>query len=138
MGRKRARDEFFKVMFEADMKNESIYAVAQNYVKREDTEIDGEEEEFIVSYAKKMEDYKSEIESVIESSMKGWKLDRIGVIERVLLKFATFELIKEKESVGYNIVVNEAIEIAKKYGDEKTHEFINGVLANIIKEQGIE
>lgn len=137
MGRKRARDEFFKVMFEADMKNESIYAVAQNYVKREDAEIDGEEEEFIISYAKNIEDSMAEVDKVLEESMKGWKLERVGVVERVLLRFSTYELIKEKEKVGYNIVVNEAIELAKKYGDEKTHEFLNGVLANIIKVNGI-
>jgi transcription antitermination protein NusB len=138
MGRKRARDEFFKVMFEADVKGDSIYAVAQNYVKRDDIELDGDEEDFIITYAKKIEDSINEIDSSLENSMKGWKLDRVGVIERVLLRFATYELIKERESVGYNIVVNEVIEIAKKYGDEKTHEFINGVLANIIKEESIK
>lgn len=138
MGRKRARDEFFKVMFEADMKNESIYAVAQSYVKRDDIELDGDEEDFIINYAKKITDSIPEIDTILEKSMKGWKLDRVGVTERVLLRFATYELIKESESVGYNIVVNEVIEIAKKYGDEKTHEFINGVLANIIKEESIK
>ena len=100
MGRKRARDEFFKVMFEADMKNESIYAVAQNYVKREDAEIDGEEEEFIISYAKNIEDSMAEVDKVLEESMKGWKLERVGVVERVLLRFSTYELIKEKEKVS--------------------------------------
>lgn len=132
MSRKRAREEFFKMLFEADVKEESLVTVAEDFVTREEFEIGAEEKDFIKGYAENMEKFSKEIESVLDNNLKGWSLNRIGVVERVILKFAAYELLKEKE-VGYQIVVNEAIELAKKYGDVKSYEFINGVLANIIK-----
>jgi len=132
MSRKRAREEFFKLLFEADVKDESLVVVAADFVTREEFDLGDEDKKFIKGYAENMENFSQEIENVLENNLKGWSLNRIGVVERVILKFAAYELLKEKE-VGFQIVVNEAIELAKKYGDVKSYEFINGVLANIIK-----
>ncbi|MFA6708070.1 MAG: transcription antitermination factor NusB, partial [Fusobacterium sp.] len=62
--------------------------------------------------------------------MEGWSYDRIGVVERALLKSAVYELMFEK--TPKEIVINEIIELAKKYGDAKSYEFLNGVLAKIL------
>ena len=59
-------------------------------------------------------------------------MDRISLIDFALLKLAVYE-IKYKE-VPYKVVINEAINLAKKYGEEKSYIFINGVLANIVKD----
>lgn len=134
MGRKRAREDFFKVLFEADAREEKNSIVAAEYVKREEFDLGEEEKEFIINYAKNLDETNDEIENKVQNSLIGWQLGRIGVVERVILKLAAYELLKQKE-IGYQIVVNEAIELAKKYGDVKSYEFINGVLANIIKKE---
>jgi len=134
MGRKRAREDFFKVLFEADAREEKNSIVAAEYVKREEFDLGEEEKEFIINYAKNLDETNDEIENKVQNLLIGWQLGRIGVVERVILKLAAYELLKQKE-IGYQIVVNEAIELAKKYGDVKSYEFINGVLANIIKKE---
>ena len=134
MGRKRAREDFFKVLFEADAREEKNSIVAAEYVKREEFDLGEEEKEFIINYAKNLDETNDEIENKVQNLLIGWQLGRIGVVERVILKLAAYELLKQKE-IGYQIVVNEAIELAKKYGDVKSYELINGVLANIIKKE---
>ena len=64
-----------------------------------------------------------------------WDISRISKVNITLLKLATYEIVYAK--LPYKVVVNEVVEIAKKYGDENSPSFINGVLANIIKQAGI-
>ena len=122
------------MLFEADAREEKNSIVAAEYVKREEFDLGEEEKEFIINYAKNLDETNDEIENKVQNLLIGWQLGRIGVVERVILKLAAYELLKQKE-IGYQIVVNEAIELAKKYGDVKSYEFINGVLANIIKKE---
>ena len=61
-----------------------------------------------------------------------WKIERISKIDVVILKLAIYE-IKYKE-VPYKVAINEAEELAKKYGEENSKTFVNGVLASIVKE----
>lgn len=64
-----------------------------------------------------------------------WDISRISKVNTALLKLATYEIVYAK--LPYKVVVNEVVEIAKKYGDENSPSFINGILANIIKQTGI-
>ena len=82
-------------------------------------------------YRKGMAEHQEEVAEKIEAAMTDWDLPRIGYVEKSLLKIAVYEIYFEDLPV--EIIVNEAVEIAKIYGDVKTHEFINGVLAKVIK-----
>ena len=62
-------------------------------------------------------------------------MDRISKIDLAILKVAIFELGYTK--VPYKVVINEAVELAKKYGDDSSKSFVNGVLASIVKEKKI-
>jgi N utilization substance protein B len=74
---------------------------------------------------------KDELVELIEANMENWTFDRLGNVEKALLVFSVYELVNKK--VGIEIAVNEAVELAKKYGDNKSFEFINGVLANVVR-----
>lgn len=77
-----------------------------------------------------------EILKLISQNLKEkWDISRISKVNTALLKLATYEIVYAK--LPYKVVVNEVVEIAKKYGDENSPSFINGVLANIIKQTGI-
>lgn len=77
-----------------------------------------------------------EILKLISQNLKEkWDISRISKVNTALLKLATYEIVYEK--LPYKVVVNEVVEIAKKYGDENSPSFINGILANIIKQTGI-
>lgn len=79
---------------------------------------------------------KEEILELISQNLKEkWNISRVSKINITLLKLATYEIVYTE--LPYKVVVNEAVEIAKKYGDDTSPAFINGVLANIIKQTGI-
>ena len=79
---------------------------------------------------------REEILELISQNLKEkWDISRVSKINITLLKLATYEIVYTE--LPYKVVVNEAVEIAKKYGDDTSPAFINGVLANIIKQTGI-
>ena len=71
-----------------------------------------------------------EIDERIESRAENWKLSRMGRVEQALLRLAVYEVLYEKLPTG--IAINEAVELAKVYGQESTPSFVNGVLARVI------
>lgn len=75
------------------------------------------------------------IESISKNLTEKWELGRISKINLSLLKLATYEMVYGE--VPYKVVINEAVELAKKYGDENSPSFINGILANIVKQTGV-
>lgn len=83
-----------------------------------------------------IEKNKEEIQSLISQNLKEkWDITRISKINVTLLKLAIYEIVYKK--LPYKVVVNEVVELAKKYGDDNSPSFINGVLANVIKQCNI-
>ena len=74
----------------------------------------------------------AEIDNLIEKSVVNWSTDRIAKVDLGILRLAAYEL-KWREDIPNKVVVNEALEIAKAYSTDKSPQFINGVLGNIIK-----
>lgn len=76
-----------------------------------------------------------EIQSEYEPYLKNWSFDRLTKVDSSLLLVAAYEL-SERDDAPYAVVINEAIELAKRYGGEGSSKFINGVLANFVKGKG--
>ncbi len=68
------------------------------------------------------------IDEVLTGKLENWSLDRLPKIERTVLRLATYELLYN-EDVPHKVAVNEAIELCKIFGDEKSGRFVNGVLS---------
>ena len=64
-----------------------------------------------------------------------WKLSRISKMDLAILKLAIYEI--KFSDVPYKVSINEAVELAKKYGEDKSKNFVNGVLASIVKENNL-
>ena len=74
-----------------------------------------------------------EIRGLIEKNLKAdWKLDRISKIDLSLLKLAIYEIKYKK--IPYKVAINECLELSKKYGEESSKNFVNGILASVVKE----
>lgn len=131
VGRRLTRDELFKIVFEAEILNKNIAESYAEYLRREEALKNTNEIQFIEKYIKGISDNINLIKSEIKGNMENWELQRIGNVERALLIISTYEVLKEE--LATEIIVNEAVELAKEYGEVKSHEFINGVLAKIIK-----
>lgn len=89
--------------------------------------------EYINDVVKGIESNKEEILSLIEKNLKSdWKLERISKVDLSLLKLAIYEI--KHKNLAFKIVINEVVELAKKYGEDQSKNFVNGILASIVKE----
>lgn len=129
-GRRLAREELFKLVFQSELLKEDMKQIFENYSREEEIIKNKKDLEFIKKYAEGISLSYQEIKKVISEKMENWNFERIGTVERALLIMSVYELLKE--DTPHEIVVNEAVELGKEYGDTKTYEFINGVLAKII------
>ena len=80
--------------------------------------------------------YNTEIEKAISENIKSdWNINRISKIDLTLLKLGIYEIVYSK--LPYKVVINEVVELAKKYGDDNSKSFVNGVLASIVKKSEV-
>lgn len=127
------RDLAYKLIYSLEIqKDENLEEQIELYLKSNDIT-----EKKTIVYIKDcvfgIQENQEEINKVIESCLKpDWKIDRISKINLSLLKLAVYE-IKYKE-IPFKVEINEAVELAKKYGEEKSARFVNGALANVVKE----
>ena len=72
-----------------------------------------------------------ELDAVVENNAKGWKLSRLAKIDLSILRLSIYE-IKYRSDIPYNISINEAVELAKRYGTEDSGSFVNGILSKAV------
>jgi transcription antitermination factor NusB len=72
------------------------------------------------------------LDSMIKSSSKNWRLERMSVVDRNILRLASYEILF-MEDIPYKVSIDEAVELGKKFGAEESGGFINGILDNILK-----
>lgn len=133
MKRTKTRENAFKLIYSSEiqknMDEEQIELFLQEYEIEEKEEI-----QYIKKVFNGVKENEEEITTLIERNLKAkWTMDRISKINLVILKLAIFELIYSK--IPYKVVINEAVELAKKYGDDNSKAFVNGILASIVKEK---
>lgn len=133
MSRSAMREQAFKLIYSLEIQKKENYE-EQIELFLESNNIQNKETiEYIRDAILGIQENKEEILSQIEKNLKSdWRLDRISKIDLAILKLAIYE-IKYKE-LPYKVVINEAVELAKKYGEDTSKNFVNGILASVIKE----
>lgn len=134
MNRSEMREQAFKIMYSLEIqKNENLEEQLELYI--ESNEIKDESAvEYIKDAVLGIEENKKEILGNIEKNLKkDWKIERISKIDLVILKLAIYEI--QYKEIPYKVVINEAVELAKKYGEDNSKNFVNGILASIVKEK---
>lgn len=92
--------------------------------------------EYVKDSAQAIKEHNEEISKLIEENLKtGWTRDRISTVDLSLLKLAIYEINYLK--TPYKIIINEIVNMAKKYGEENSGSFVNGVLASIVSKSNI-
>ena len=119
-----------QALYEVDHGQATIEEALQNILEQES--IVKDTSDFAYELAVGSFSKKDTIDSIIKKHSKGWSLERIGGVDRNILRLAIFELLDNKTPP--QIVINEALELAKKYSSEEAAKFINGVLGGYIKE----
>lgn len=133
MSRKKARDNAFKCVYELEFcdKNDVEKVLKYCYEENENTE---EEIAYIDQVLKGVLENISNIDKLILSNLKNWTLDRIAKIDLAILRIAIFEIMYMQD-IPEKVSVNEAVELAKEYGNNDSRAFVNGILAKILKDK---
>ena len=135
MKRSAIRELTFRLVYSLEIqKTDDLEEQIELYLQCNDVEDDGAKE-YIKDVVIGIKENNADIQGLIEKNLKAdWKIDRISKIDLSLLKLAIYE-IKYKE-IPYKVAINESLELAKKYGEETSKNFINGILASVVKEIG--
>ena len=135
MNRSAAREKAFKLIYSLEIqKKEMINEQIDLYIENENI-VDENTIEYIKFIVNGIYDNIEEINKKISKNLKsGWSIHRISKIDLALLKIAIYEIIYT--DTPYKVAINEVIELSKKYGEETSPNFINGVLASVVKESG--
>lgn len=97
------------------------------------TEVEnGKVREYVKDIAKGIKEKDEEITELISKNLKtGWTIDRISTVDLSLLKLAIYEI--KYGEIPYKIAINEAVNLAKKYGEDQSPSFVNGILAKVVE-----
>ena len=132
MNRSAAREETFKLLYSLEIQKEDLKEQTEIYL--ENAEISDENtKKYMSEIVEGIENNIKDIENKISENLKkDWKIERISKINLVLLKLAIYEILYTE--TPFKVVINEVVELAKKYGDDTSPNFVNGILASIVKE----
>ena len=133
MSRKKARDNAFKCIYELEfIKDKNLEDILFNcYEENNNT---SEEKEYIEMILKGVKDNIKNIDDIILSKLKNWPLDRIAKIDLAILRLAIYEILYV-DSIPDKVSANEAVELAKTYGNNDSKSFVNGVIAKVIEDK---
>lgn len=118
MNRRQAREEAFKLLFQLEINDQQ--EISEKW-----------DNSYIKTVVPGVMDHKLAIDKQITNQLINWSFERIAPVEKTILRIAIYEL-NEMEDIPSAVSINEAVELAHIYGDEKSSKFINGVLSKII------
>ena len=130
MTRREIRELIFKMVFRVEFHDEEEIQ-EQLRLFMDTLESAGEEDRAYIEH--KVQDiltHLEEIDAIIDSSAQNWKTSRMAKVELTLIRLAVYE-IRYEEDIPTGVAINEAVELAKSYGEENSPAFVNGVLARI-------
>lgn len=132
MSRRELREQIFKLIFRAEFYvKEELPEQEKLFFEDYELNMKPEDETYISEKSNKILEKLDEIDGMINQEAKGWTTERMGKIELTILRLAIYE-IKFDEDVPAGVAINEAVEIAKKFGQEESAGFVNGVLAKFV------
>jgi N utilization substance protein B len=123
--RRKAREIALQLLFQMDLTKESVEETFSTFFCERSYR--PEIEEFAKKLAIGTREHREEIDKIISKSLDNWRLPRIAVVDRNILRMAVYEFLYESNTPK-KVVINEAIEIGKKFGSKESGQFINGVL----------
>ncbi|MFC1934813.1 transcription antitermination factor NusB [Chloroflexota bacterium] len=127
-GRRKARAIALQVLYEVDSVRHDPGVVLA--CRLADESLSGGNGDFISGLVNGVVQNKEEMDHYIEGLATAWPVEQIAVIDRNILRLAIFEILFNNE-VSVKIVINEAVELAKKFGSDNSSKFVNGVLGSV-------
>lgn len=138
MNRRELRETVFRLLYMHEFYPGEQYSEQLDLFFTSDPEIVYSEED--ISYIKEKLDHvvghMEESDAVISDCAEGWKISRLNHVDLSILRLAVYEMLFD-EDIPYRVAINEAVEIAKKYGGDDSPSFINGILGKAAANKGL-
>lgn len=132
MNRSKLREETFKLLYSLEFCKDEIEALVDSYIE-ENSITDKQDIEYVKNTTNGILKQKENISKLISENLaEKWTIERISKIDLVILKLAIYEL--KNTDIPFKVAINEAVELAKTYGDDNSKMFVNGVLASIVNQ----
>ena len=131
MSRRELREQIFKMLFRIEFHEGMEVEGQMQLFLEEEEEISKEDSEYIRNKYENIVEHLEEIDASVNEKAKGWKTSRMAKVELSLIRLAVYE-IQYDEDIPAGVAINEAVELAKKYGADSSPAFINGVLAKFV------
>ncbi|MCP3025728.1 transcription antitermination factor NusB [Halobacillus sp. A5] len=125
MKRRLAREKAFQALFQLDSSDITAEEAIHHVLNEQKAD------EFLMQLVEGVLEHKSEIDFWIEQHLENWTFARLARVEKTLLRIAAYE-IKFNEEIPSQVAINEAVELAKIFGEDQSGKFVNGVLSKMV------
>ncbi len=133
ISRNRLRELTFQLVYQYDFYPEEERTEQIRLFTEEQENLAEEDREILMERAAKVYARMPELDRDIAANTSGWKLNRMSRVDLSVIRLALFEM-RHDDEVPVKVAINEAVELAKLYGGESSPQFVNGVLAKLVKE----
>lgn len=132
MKRKRSREIAMELLFSMEISKNSYEETIECFVEDYEMDLNTIDLEYIKEVMKSVVDHKEEIDEIIKNSLINWTIDRVSKVNLTIVRLAISEMLYIND-VPEVVAINEAIELTKKYSDDKSVSFVNGALDKAFK-----
>ncbi len=124
--RRRARELAMQVLYQSETSGQTVEEAFE--LMRDNFQANKKAAPYALEILAGVMANRGEIDELISEHSKNWRLERMAMVDRNILRIAAFEFLHKREDVPASVVINEALEVAARYSDEDASPFINGVL----------
>lgn len=132
MKRQKSREKAMELLFSIEISKNSYEETIENFIEDYEMDLNTIDVDYIKNVVKVVTDNLETIDEKIIQSLVNWKLDRVSKVNLTVLRLAVGEMMFIEDVPG-SVAINEAVELTKKYLDEKSCSFVNGVLDKVLK-----
>ncbi|HHW30480.1 MAG TPA: transcription antitermination factor NusB [Clostridiaceae bacterium] len=130
MSRRASREVAMKLLYQLEIQKDNREEQIENTLN--ESKLDKNGKEYVTDIVNGVYNNVEHIDSIINGQLKGWKLNRISKIDLSILRLSIYEICY-RDDIPFNVSVNEAVELAKKYSGSESASFINGILGKVMK-----
>lgn len=133
MTRHELREQLFKLLFRIEFHEpEDMPEQGKLFFETEEVAFLPEDQEYITEKFGKIQEKLTKIDELLEEKTEKWSVSRIGKVELSILRLAVYEILFD-DTIPESVAINEAVELAKRFGQENAGSFVNAVLAKFVK-----
>ena len=132
MKRQKSREKAMELLFSMELSKNTYEETIETFIEEYEMDLKTIDVEYIKNVVKVVTDNLEDIDSRIVNALVNWKLDRVSKVNLTILRLAVGEMLFVDDVPG-SVAINEAVELTKKYSDEKSTSFVNGFLDKVLK-----